>query len=177
MRNYIIRILAFSFGLAVLLHLPLAHAEDGPENPQTCIVSDSLTGELLDWISGNTDYDVSPVRNNMPEISFCQAGDDILYHDEHMIVEPNTEALYDTRKRRILLVGSWSQTNTRDIGNLLHELIHAVQFDNREWTCLGQPEWETYKLHEKWLAENGVEADFDWFMIYMISRCPRDIHP
>jgi hypothetical protein len=60
---------------------------------------------------------------------------------------------------------------------LLHELVHAVQFDNRSWDCLGAPEWQAYKMQEAWLAEHGISADFDWLLIYMQSRCPRDIHP
>ncbi len=163
---------------AVMLAQPLrVRAEDGAQVNEDCIVTDQLVGELLDWVSDHTKYDVATVRSDVPEISFCRTGDNIVYHDEHMIVESDTEALYDTRNRKIYLVGTWNADRPNDVSVLLHELIHAVQFDNRTWRCLGQPEWEAYKLQEKWLAERGIKANFDWLVIYMISRCTKDIHP
>lgn len=170
-------IMAILVSAIMLIQSPRSLADETAPAREDCIVPQRLFGELLDWITEHTDYDVSKARNEMPEIHFCQSGDDIVYHDEHMIVEGDTEALYDTQKRKIYLVGSWNADNPRHVSVLLHELIHAVQFDNRKWRCLGQPEWEAYKLQEKWLQEQGLEADFDWLVIYMISRCTRDIHP
>ena len=133
--------------------------------------------ELLQWIGGKTDYDVSRVLADPPVIGFCRKGQEIPYEDRTMVVEPNDQAIYDPVNRRIYLVGPWSRTLTRDLGILLHELVHDVQFRNRTWNCPNETEWEAYKLHEAWLAEHGIAADFDWVRIYFQSKCPRDIHP
>jgi len=161
----------------LLTYTMTAHSIQDQPDTKVCRVPDALIMELTDWIEENTKYDVQTLRNVIPKIEFCKTGDEINYLEEHIIVEAHTEPLYDFKKRTITLVGEWNPENERDVGNLLHELIHAVQFDNRQWDCIGQPEWETYKLHEKWLNEHAIEAEFDWLLIYMTSRCPRDIHP
>jgi len=41
----------------------------------------------------------------------------------------------------------------------------------------GKAEWEAYKLQEAWLAEQGLASGFDWPQIFLLSRCPWDVHP
>jgi hypothetical protein len=144
---------------------------------EACLVSEASIGELIDWIEANTGYDVSRVRSNPPVIESCVTGELIDYAHEATIVDEGINGLYDFEARRIYLVEPWDHGDLRDRSVLLHELIHAVQFDDREWDCIGAPEWEAYKLQEAWLAERGLDADFDWMRIYFQSRCPRDIHP
>ena len=152
-------------------------SEANQQEIEKCTVPIELFNELLDWIERNTQYDVSTIRVSPPEIEISKSGELIEYDDKDVIVEKDTRALYDVRHKKIFLVAPWNADNNRDIGNLLHELIHAVQLENRNWDCLGHPEMKTYKLHEKWLLENGINADFNWFNIYILSRCPSDIHP
>lgn len=142
-----------------------------------CTVPPPATDELLDWISSNTDYDIARTAADFPEIVTCATGDVIDYAHEATLVDEGINGLYDFEDRRIYLIEPWDYGDLRDRSVLLHELFHAVQLDNREWECIGAPEWEAYKLQEAWLAEHGLEANFDWIQVYFRSRCPKDIHP
>ena len=139
--------------------------------------SAALVAELLHWIDAATSYDIAAALANPPEISFCSKGESIRYEDDILIVPNDLRAAYDWPNRRILLVQPWSADNPRDRSALLHELVHHVQLLNRGFDCPQASEWETYKLQDAWLTENDVESGFDWLLIYMASRCPRDHHP
>ena len=112
-----------------------------------------------------------------PSIGFCRHGEVIPYEGESLIVDPDLGAAYDKERRHIYLAQPWDATNTRDLGTLLHELIHDVQYRNRDWPCWQKTEWEAYKLQEAWLAERGESADFNWALILMLSRCSQNHHP
>ena len=145
--------------------------------PAHCSLPDRAVGELLDWIGSNTGYDISRARSEPPDIVICAPGDVIDYAHEATLVDEGINGLYDFENRRIYLVEPWDYDDLEDRSVLLHELIHAVQLDNRAWECIGAPEWEAYKLQEAWLAGHGIDAEFDWMQIYFQSRCPKDIHP
>mgnify|MGYP001823069806 CR=1 FL=1 len=144
---------------------------------EACPVPDAVVEELLGWIAANTGYDVAKTAANMPSIETCASGEIIDYAHEKTIVDEGIKGLYDFDARRIFLVEPWDLADPADLGVLLHELVHAVQLDNRPWECVGAPEWEAYKLHEAWLNERGLTGDFDWLQVYFNARCPRDIHP
>ena len=150
---------------------PIAPLED------PALVPAGLVDTLLDWIAAQTDYDVSAVRADPPAITFCETGDLIEYEDIAVHVGSGLHGLYDDIARRIVLVRPWSAEEPRDRALLLHELTHRVQLANRAWDCPQAPEWEAYKLQAAYLAQHGIDAGFDWLHIYMLSRCPRDIHP
>ena len=168
--------------LTAALWLTLAHASiAGPPPDDGCRAGvppprDMVT-ELTHWIGENTNYDISRTLQEPPRVSFCKTGEAIVYEGDEMIVDPRLKAAYDLSERRIFLVLPWDAGDPRDASALLHELIHDIQLLNRDWPCLGAPEWEAYKLQAAWLREQGVESDFDWLHIYMRARCPRDIHP
>ncbi len=67
----------------------------------------------------------------------------------------------------------WRDSDVRDVSTLLHD----IQFSSHPWPCQCQAEWEAYKLQEAWLAEQGPSSGFDWPQIFLLSRCPRDVHP
>ncbi|MBN2906338.1 MAG: hypothetical protein JXJ18_06500 [Rhodobacteraceae bacterium] len=144
--------------------------------PQTPVPA-ALVRDLLVWIGQATGYDVADSLASPPQIGFCQTGDWVDYEQTRVLVEEHLRAVYDWPNRRVLLVAPWAPDDPRDVSILLHELVHHVQLANRTWECLQAPEWEAYKLQERWLAERGIEAGFDWLQIYFLSRCPRDIHP
>lgn len=139
--------------------------------------AEALAGDLLDWIAANTVYDVTETRAALPWIAFCAPGDVLSYEGAPVLVDPHLEAAYDAKARTIHLVDPWTPEDPFARSVLLHELIHDVQLLNRDWPCLGAPEWEAYKLQEQWLLEHGIEHDFDWLYIYFTSKCPRDVHP
>jgi len=136
-----------------------------------------LLPELARWIDAQTGYDASAVIDDPPWIEFCSTGEAIAYEGDHVLVEDGLRAAYDMAARRIYLVEPWSAGNLFDRSVLLHELVHDIQLRNRDWPCIGAPEWEAYKLQDAWLKEQGHVHEFDWLFIYMTSRCPRDIHP
>ena len=137
----------------------------------------ALIRELMAWIGEHTDYDTARATRDPPSIEFSEAGKSIRYEGEDVIVDSQLRAAYELRRRRIFLVLPWSASETRDVATLLHELLHDIQFSNRRWTCKGEAEWEAYKLQEVWLAERGLASGFDWPQIFLMSRCPRDVHP
>jgi hypothetical protein len=140
-------------------------------------VPQETIGELLSWIEEQTDYDISKTAADLPAIETCASGAIVDYAHEETIVDEGIRGLYDFDARRIYLVEPWDIDDDSDLAVLLHELVHAVQLDNREWECIGAPEWEAYKLHEAWLNERGLTGDFDWMQVYFKARCPRDFHP
>ena len=146
-------------------------ADGGPS------VSEEILSELIRWIGNRTDYDISRTLHHLPTVSFCDPKTEISYEGETIIVDPMIGAAYDMEVRHIHLVRPWSPSNTRDLSTLLHELIHDIQYLNRTWSCNGEPEWEAYKLQEAWLEEQGVQSDFNWPLILLLSRCRRDVHP
>ena len=127
---------------------------------------------LIGWIAMKTDYDLSAVYRDPPEIVFCHVGEIVDYEDDGLLVDDVLNAAYDLSRRRIYLVLPWSPDDPVDRSALLHELVHAVQLDNRDWPCPGAPEWEAYGLQASWLREQGVATGFDWAAIYRLSRCP-----
>lgn len=141
------------------------------------VVADAVVVELLTWIGAHTDYDVSATLAEPPSIGFCRHGEVIDYEGESLIVDPDLGAAYDKERRHIYLARPWDAAKVKDLGTLLHELIHDVQYRNRDWPCWQKTEWEAYKLQESWLAERGESAEFNWALILMLSRCSQNHHP
>ena len=141
------------------------------------VVAHAVIIELLTWIGAHTDYDVSASLADPPSISFCRDGDVIEYEGDSLMVDPDLGAAYDMVRRHIYLAQPWDVADVRNRSTLLHELIHDVQYRNRDWPCWQKTEWEAYKLQEAWLAEQGESADFNWAMILMLSRCSHNHHP
>lgn len=135
-------------------------------------VSRSDLDRLIGWIALRTDYDLSPVYRDPPEIVFCQVGEIVDYESDGLLVDEILAAAYDLSRRRIYLVRPWTAEDPFDLSVLLHELIHAVQLDNRDWPCPGAPEWEAYMLQSLWLRDQGIIPGFDWNSIYKLSQCP-----
>ncbi len=96
---------------------------------------------------------------------------------ETCLTDTRLRGLFDPDAVRIWLVRTWNPENPKDLGVLLHELVHAHQTGQR-WECPQAMEWPACKLHELWLQENGITAEFDWLAVYLQSYCrPRDQHP
>ncbi len=164
--------------ICLMLYLPVpAGAQPPGDCADPAVPSAELIQELTRWIGAQTGYDITRTLADPPRVSFCDTGQTIIYEDQTLIVDPGLRAAYDLSDRHIYLVLPWDAANPKDVSALLHELIHDVQLINRDWPCVGAPEWQAYKLQETWLAERGIDPGFDWLHIYMYSRCPRDIHP
>lgn len=149
---------------------PLPRSE-GTRLPAPSVVGQELFDHLIAWIAINTSYDLMAVYNDPPTISFCQVGETIDYEHTDLIVDVSLFAAYDRNERHIFLTHPWSLVNLFDQSVLLHELLHDVQLQNRDWDCPGAPEREAYLLQDKWLVEHGVQHHFNWQMISHLSRC------
>lgn len=136
-----------------------------------------MVEELADWISGHSELQTSRLLAVTPEVIFCAPHEHVAYGGGELIVEEDTLAAYDLAARRIYLVEPWSLEDPRDVSVLLHELVHAAQFDSRAWDCPQQTEWQAYRLQAEWLAGRGIEAGFNWTAIALQSLCPPDAHP
>lgn len=142
-----------------------------PMSSAAPVVTRSELDRVIGWIALRTDYDLSLVYRDPPEIVFCQVGEMVDYETEGLLVDELLAAAYDLSRRRIYLVQPWTAEDPFDLSVLLHELIHAAQLDNRDWPCPGAPEWEAYTLQALWLRERGVFPNFDWKAIYRLSQC------
>lgn len=165
------RALAFA-GLLGLAACP-ASADD------TCPAFDldALIDDLSTWIAGHSDLRTDRLRAVVPDIIFCAPHDHVAYDDGELIVEDDMLAAYDLAARRIYLVEPWQASDPRAVSTLLHELVHAAQFDSREWECAQATEWQAYQLQAAWLAEHGIETEYDWAAIALRSLCPSEVHP
>lgn len=162
-------------GLAFALLVAVAAAADeGGCRPgaSPAKVPAELLRELTGWIALHTMYDVRRLDADPPRISFCAVGGDIAYEDGSLRVEPELHAAYDLPNRVVHLVLPWSADDPYDRSVLLHELIHDVQLTNRDWACIGEPEWEAYTLQAIYLQEHGIFPSFDWSAIRRLSTCP-----
>jgi hypothetical protein len=149
---------------------PLTRPE-APLPPVPSIVGDALFNELIAWIAINTSYNLASLYHDPPTISFCQVGEIIDYEHSDLLVDAALLAAFDRTERHIYLTHPWSPVNLFDQSVLLHELIHDLQLQNRDWDCPGAPEREAYLLQDKWLFEHGIMHPFDWQLISLLSRC------
>ena len=177
-------LLCLAIVAAVLRPGPVAAASDPPPpvaRSETCLITTTpdadLMRRLLGWIGQATDYDITGLLSDLPDIKFCKTGQVIRYEGSEMIVDRSLNAAYDAMTQQIWLVEPWTADDLRQRSVLLHELVHHVQFQSRDWPCPQASEEEAYRLQHSWLAEHGVASGFNWFVIRMRSRCPREVHP
>jgi hypothetical protein len=147
---------------------------EAPHPKVPSVIGGRLFNEMIAWIAMNTSYDLLVVYSDPPTISFCAVGKVIEYEHADLLVDAVLLAAYDREKRHIFLTQPWSLLNYFDQSVLLHELIHDVQLQNRDWDCVGAPELEAYLLQDKWLFEHGIIHNFNWPMIQRLSICPEN---
>lgn len=132
---------------------------------------------LVGWIGEHSSYDVSTALDELPVVRFCTSDETIPIADDLTIVEPGDAGVFDIEGRVIWLMAPWNPDNLKDVGVLLHELVHDIQFLNRSFRCPQAAEPEAYRLQELWLAEHGISFQVDPFFLFMTALCPPDIHP
>ena len=139
---------------------------------------ESLKIALLKWIGANSEYNASRTLANPPEVKFCEHGSTLVYEGKAIHFDSRLNGVYDETTKQICLAKPWHASSVKDQSVLLHELVHHVQFESKNWPCPKATEWEAYKLQEAWLLENGVRPEFNWLYILLDSSCaPRDVHP
>ena len=125
---------------------------------------------LLAWIGVQSGYEVPDSlpnivmteRYNMcaqygiDNMGSCQAAKLVGFYDKNVT---------------IYLRPSFDIDDTVDRSNLLHELVHYVQWHNNQQNsrCLGQLEVEAYELQDQWRIDSGLESISDPFKMIMLS--------
>lgn len=124
---------------------------------------------FLVWIGANSDYDT---HLNLPNIVITEEQNMCaLYGINHKqrCKDMKLKGFYDKRLS-IYLHPDFNADNPHHQSQLLHELIHYVQFRNRDDGdyCLGLLELEAYDLQDKWRQRQGLQpvlGDFNRLML------------
>lgn len=134
-----------------------------------------VVSALNRWVDDSSDY---PAARVDPRVVFVAPGAISGIRHEARKFDERTHGVYDAETSTIYLHRPWSASDIRDIGVLLHELVHHRQVDARHWYCPQAMEWDAYALQESFLAEAGVESDINWVSVVLESSCaPRNHHP
>lgn len=125
---------------------------------------------LLTWIGTQTGYAIPETMPNIvmtERYNMCaQYGID----NKGICTAARLAGFYD-KNLTIYLRHSFDLQNADDRSNLLHELVHYVQWHNgqNKSKCLGKLEVEAYKLQDQWRVNAGLKARSDPFQLILLS--------
>lgn len=134
---------------------------------------DALILTLVGWINLNTEYNTVIDLPNIvitEEANLCR---------QYGIDKPGTckatqlKGFYD-RDLTIYLHPDFDPDNRHHQAQLLHELVHYIQWHNNthEGACWGNLEVEAYTLQDDWREEHDLQRHADAFkMIMMEAAC------
>ena len=124
---------------------------------------------FLVWIGANTSHNTNL---NLPNIVMTNQHNMCAnYGINH---KQRCEAMrlkgFFNKELSIYLRPDFDENNPHHLSQLLHELVHYVQFQNMktEHYCLGALEVEAYDLQDRWRKNNGLQpvlADFNRLML------------
>jgi hypothetical protein len=85
-------------------------------------------------------------------------------------------AVYDDRRKRILLPEGWSGKTPAELSVLVHEMVHHLQKTaGLKFECPEQREKLAYEAQEKWLGLFGLtllgEFEIDAFTLKVSTEC------
>lgn len=86
-------------------------------------------------------------------------------------------ALYERKTGKIYMREGWNANELLDRSELLHELVHHVQYANNvPAPCLAAHEGQAIHLQLQWLREQGVQDPYDFLNInelyvMLVSSC------
>ena len=149
--------------------------DDPADNSRATL--NTLVTNLVVWIGENSAYDVSNTLAEPPRILFATENAQVVYEGRILDLGPTLRATYDAYAREIHLKCPWDPTDPLDRSTLLHELVHDVQYGNRDWSCPRAAEWEAYGLQADWLEQQGQRPAGNWLQAVLSSGCLRDVHP
>ncbi len=125
---------------------------------------------LMLWVGDHTRYDVYLQQPNILQTTqhnMCKSyGID---HKERC--ESMKLAAFYNKEQTIYLKTNFEPDNPHNQSELLHELVHYIQWSNNleKNYCLGQLELEAYILQDKWRIQNGLEPLLDDFNRLMLA--------
>lgn len=161
-------------GLSALVLMTTPALADTARDPTRGEILGIVQG-LEQWLDHASPY---PARMEIPGIVFVDSDEAHTMRARSGRLGGRLRGIYAATTATIYLVRPWSPRDPRDVSVLLHELVHHRQVTARHWYCDTAQEWDAYKLQERWLAEQGLDAGFYWPAILLEASCtPRDIHP
>lgn len=126
-------------------------------------MQDILAGFLL-WIGSQTGYNVDI---SLPNVSLTEPQNLCLNYginNKGQCEAARLQGFYN-KKYTIYLKHRFNLNNHSDRSNLMHELVHYVQWSNQQQknTCLGHLEVEAYTLQDQWRHGFNLAAVLDPF--------------
>ena len=161
-------------GILFALVISLANAASASASDDIHGISPRLLNELNIWLDTETEFGR---RDSQPHIKMVgkERAEELRGVADRS--GGRTRGLYDEETETIYLTEPWSPSSRRDIGVLVHEMVHHRQ-SRLFWYCQQAQEWRAYQIQAQWLGEQNIEDDFYWPAILLESSCAkRDIHP
>ncbi len=163
-----------NMGVFLAFTFCLSNAAFASDRDNIGAVPARLISELNTWLDTETEY---REWDNQPLIKLIEAEQADKLHGVADRSGGRIRGLYDAEIETIYLTEPWSPDNPRDVGVLLHELVHHRQKE-RHWYCEQAQEWRAYQIQAQWLAERNIADGFYWPAILLQSSCAkRDVHP
>ncbi len=124
---------------------------------------------LITWIGSHTSYAAPPHTPNIVLTNPHNLCANYGIHNRTRCDSLRLRGFFNERLT-IYMRTDFKLTDTHARSELLHELVHYVQWSNLppEQRCLGNMELEAYSLQDAWRAEHGlapVMSDFERLML------------
>jgi len=138
---------------------------------------DALLMAIVVWLSANFSI---PPSFELPHIEYAPSEKMADIRSNHMhsavALTPDTSdvvALYDDKRRTIILPEGWSGTTPAELSVLVHEMVHHLQNVKGEgFECAGAREKPAYLAQDEWLKQfgRGLESEFQIDMFTIVAR-------
>lgn len=124
---------------------------------------------LIGWINLNTEYDT---RVELPNIVITEPANLCRQYgiDKKGTCKATHLKGFYNRGNTIYLHKNFDPEKKHDQSQLLHELVHYVQWHNElSNECWGTLESEAYTLHDDWREEHNLARHADPFKLIMLE--------
>lgn len=125
---------------------------------------------LLLWIGDHSGYDTLLTQPNLVRIEQHNLCQHYGIHHKQRCHDQRLAGFFD-KNMTIYMRLSYDLNDTHHQSQLLHELVHYVQWANKqpgEQYCLGRMELEAYDLQDRWRVQQGLQpvlSDFNRIML------------
>ena len=130
-----------------------------------------LLFSLMLWIGDNSQYDIFLKVPNISQVESTNICNQYLENGGHSCKSGEIIGFYN-KSNTIYLPLQFNAITLNEQSQLLHELIHFVQWENmhtNEQYCLGMKEAEAYHLQNKWRAQHNLKPVSDPFTLLLLE--------
>ena len=143
----------------------------------------ALAWVLMWWIAWSSSL---PLPSEVPRVAFmgewtmrCSGWDRARGEcgPEAAAAVPEIVAFYEPREKMIYLRWEWKPWSVVDLGTLVHELVHHMQFSaglDKTAECKSALETDAYRLQNQWTVLWGQRAESDALFMAFVSMCHWD---